>query len=304
MGEKTEILWTDHTFSGWWGCQKITPECANCYAKTWAERMGYTKELKGSLWGPGSTRRSFGDAHWAEPLAWNRKAQKAGARRRVFCGSMMDIFEDYPGLEPWREKIYQLVDDTPWLIWMFLTKRIENAYKMLPDRWMIPYGPRHHNVWMGITAGTQKTFNESWPVLESASHVYGFSEIFISAEPLLEKVDFSEAFNEEDIGDEDARRNLRPVDWIIAGGESGKNARPVHPDWVRSIRDQCVENGAAFMFKQWGEWFPRGQKAEKPFVYPAVPRIWCWEDGRQSVRVGKAKAGRLLDGRAWEELPE
>lgn len=304
MGEKTGILWCHHTFNSWWGCQKLNQECANCYAATWANRMGFS-----NLWGPKKTseRRFFEDHHWNEPLTWNRKAEKAGERRRVFLGSMMDIFEDFPGLNEQRERVYKLIESTPWLDWMLLTKRIENGFHMFPERWLFNL-PR--NVWMGITAGTQKSFDESWPILQSLTHAYPFQVIYISAEPLLEKVDYSEAFDDDNIGDEDASYFLRPVDWIIAGGESGAKARPCHPDWVRSIREQCKETETKFMFKQWGEWLPRSQVDSTMQGDLAMANVFGkdfqyhhWQDGSDSIRVGKEKAGRKIDDRTWEEIP-
>src|SRR5689334_16021242 len=134
MGAKTKIGWTHHTFNAWWGCHKVSPACKHCYAESFSKRTGH------AVWGANAPRRFFGDAHWREPLKWNAAAEKAGERRRVFCGSMMDVFEwhDEPTNEQMnaaRARLWELIESTPWLDWLLLTKRPENASSVLPDRW-------------------------------------------------------------------------------------------------------------------------------------------------------------------------
>ena len=121
MGVETKIAWTDHTFNPWWGCVKVSPGCANCYAETFAKRTGH------AVWGAETDRRFFGDKHWAEPVKWNLAAAKAGVRRRVFCGSMCDVFEGpRPLLDDWRDQLWTLIRYTPNLDWLLLTKRPES----------------------------------------------------------------------------------------------------------------------------------------------------------------------------------
>src|SRR3972149_10760674 len=124
---KTRIAWCDATFNPWWGCMKVSPGCAHCYAETLAHRYGH------DVWGPGGDRRFFGDRHWAEPMAWWRRAVRDGVRRRVFCGSMCDVFEDGPQLYGQRARLFELIEATPDLDWLLLTKRPENIERMTPD---------------------------------------------------------------------------------------------------------------------------------------------------------------------------
>ena len=129
MGATTEIAWTDRTFNPWWGCARVSPGCEHCYAEAWAKRTGR------QLWGPHAARRTFGEAHWREPLRWNAVAEKSGIRSRVFCASMADIFEDLRALDQERCRLWTLIDATPWLDWQVLTKRPEQIARLSPGRW-------------------------------------------------------------------------------------------------------------------------------------------------------------------------
>jgi protein gp37 len=126
MGEKTEISWADDTFNPWWGCTHASPGCDNCYAETFAHRIGL------QVWGNPKTtsRRTFGEAHWRAPLAWEHKALQAGTRRRVFCSSMADVFEQHAQIEMERQKLWPLIEQTPHLDWLLLTKRPQNFRRM------------------------------------------------------------------------------------------------------------------------------------------------------------------------------
>src|SRR4051812_43659402 len=129
MAEKTLIAWTDRTFNAWIGCQKISPGCAHCYAETMVTgRMG-----RPNLWGPGSERSKTSIPYWKEPLKWNREAQASGEIQRVFCGSLMDVFEPHPGANIIRPQLWKLIHQTPFLHWQMLTKRPENIIPNLPD---------------------------------------------------------------------------------------------------------------------------------------------------------------------------
>src|ERR1700719_3859010 len=140
MAQNSSIEWTDHTFHPWWGCSKVSPACDNCYAELWAKRMGQ------QVWGNAAPRRFFSDAHWNEPLTWNDDADAAGQRKRVFCASMADVFERRAELNPQRTRLWQLIEETPSLDWLLLTKRPQNIAKMVPwDReWPT-------NLWRGTT---------------------------------------------------------------------------------------------------------------------------------------------------------
>src|SRR5690349_17550018 len=135
MAEQSGISWTDATFNPWWGCVKISPACHNCYAATWAQRFGVD-------WGVDARRRVFPDTHWNDPIRWNRAGAKEGKRRRVFCASMADVFETLPQGHPdtdairdarWR--LWNLIQLTPWLDWLLLTKRPQSIRTYLPPEW-------------------------------------------------------------------------------------------------------------------------------------------------------------------------
>ena len=221
MGADSKIEWTHHTFNPWWGCQRVSPGCENCYAEAFAKRTGH------GVWGPTADRRFFGDKHWAEPLKWNREAAAAGDRRRVFCASMADVFEDRRDLDDQRARLWKLISATPALDWLLLTKRPQNVDRLLP-------APRPGNVWLGVTAEDQKRADERIPELLRATWA---AVRFVSYEPAIEVVDFS-AF--------------RGVDWLIIGGESGGGSRPFDPDWALRVIHQCEAIGAAPFVKQLG----------------------------------------------------
>ena len=311
MAENSKIEWTDHTFNPWIGCQKVSPGCDHCYAETWDARGLQQRE---SRWGPHAARTPTSAANWRKPLAWNRAAEKAGKRARVFCASLADVFDNHPSIQPeWRADLWQLIADTPHLDWLLLTKRPQNIERMLPHGW----GDGWKGVWLGTTVENQTEADRRIPhLLAVPARVQ-----FLSAEPLLGPLTIEPAA-------------LTLIDWVICGGESGPNARPMHLDWARSLRDQCVDEEVAFHFKQWGEWAPVtiDQDPDSGDIGPAYPVTGCTTDGNAhhgekecvfwqgdalvhwphiedfpahgARRVGKRNAGRLLDARTWDELPE
>jgi protein gp37 len=278
MAKDSKIEWTHHTFNPWWGCTKVSPACKYCYAETWAKRVGM------ALWGPRSPRRFFSDAHWREPLKWNREAENEGERRRVFCASMADVFEARRELDEWRDRLWGLIAETPMLDWLLLTKRPERIGRCVPwgDDW-----PR--NVWLGTTAENQRWADKRLPQLLRHPQA---AVLFISAEPLLGFLDMRPYLSAP---------GRRGIDWVIAGGESGAKARPMNPEWARDLRDQCTAAGAKFHFKQWGHWSPDELGVEREHRRVEV----VGRDGRPMVlmRLGKKASGRVLDGRTWDELP-
>lgn len=294
MSAGSKIEWTDHTFNPWWGCAKVSPGCNHCYAEGVADRWGH------DVWGVKADRRFFGDKHWAEPEKWNRQAQQAGVRARVFSGSMCDVFEDRADLDEHRARLTDLIDRTPNLDWLLLTKRPENVKRLAlwGDSWPT-------NVWLGTSVEDQRRADERIPhLLDVPAKVR-----FLSCEPLLGPVDLSKWLctcgHADDFGvdhDDDCpwSRRLPHLSWVIVGGESGAGARPMHPRWARSLRDECVQAGVPFFFKQWGEWVP----------YSCVPDGVTFEGREETlsgqeycIRVGKKAAGRQLDGRTWDEYP-
>ena len=229
MGIETGISWTDHTWNPWWGCTKVSPACDNCYAERDSKRYGH------AIWGKDAPRRFFGDKHWAEPLKWNYSAARNGERKRVFCASMADVMEDRMDLDTYRIRLWKLIEDTPNLDWLLLTKRPQNFRRMLPNSWSDM--PRS-NVWLGTTVESPAYL---WRVdaLREVPAVFHF----LSMEPLIEAVPM--------IGN-----YLSDIEWLIAGGESDggrRVARAVPADWYRQLRDAAVSRSIPFHFKQWGE---------------------------------------------------
>lgn len=221
MGKETGIAWTNHTFNPWFGCTKVSPGCAHCYAEAMVRRYKW-----GDIWGPGKSRRTFDDKHWRDPIRWNAAAEKKGERATVFCGSMMDWAEaEAPADE--RAKIWPLIRKTPHLFWLMLTKRPDLAFHCLPEDWSAENYP---NVAMGTS-------------IENNDYVWRAVEItaipaavhFISAEPLLGPLD---------------KLDLTGIDWLIVGGESGSGWRKMEKEWAEDLRDRCEEADVAFFFKQ------------------------------------------------------
>ncbi|NKC10993.1 MAG: DUF5131 family protein [Gammaproteobacteria bacterium] len=235
--ERSRIEWTDHTFNPWWGCTRVSPGCDNCYAQALDKRVG------GQHWGPRARMRLMSAQYWKQPRKWAKK----GAAR-VFCASMADVFDKRaPATE--RVKLWALIRETPELEWLLLTKRPQNMSRFLPCDW--PLG----NVRLGVTTENMEEVERRAPVLLKLPHRLA---PFVSAEPLLESLDLS--------------GYLGDVGWVIAGGESGPRFRTVQAGWLLSLRDQCLDAGVPFFFKQWGGRTPKA-------------------------------GGHELEGQAWRQFP-
>jgi len=251
MGASTSISWCDHTWNPWWGCTKVPgdPACEFCYAEAFAHRLG----LK--IWGKTKPRKFQSESYWEEPIKWNAKATKAGLRRRVFCASMSDVFEDRPDLIEDRLDLWRLIESTKNLDWLLLTKRPQNIRLMLE----LNCYSRTKNVWLGTTAVTQRHYDERLPkLLDNPAAVH-----FVSCEPLVEPIDLCLGMYTKD--------GPRP-EWVIVGGESGPRARPFDLEWARSIRDQCRRAGVAFFLKQLGS-HGRKDKGDDMAQWPEDLRI-------------------------------
>jgi protein gp37 len=254
MGEKTKIQWCDHTFNPWRGCVKVSAGCANCYAEAQAKRM---PKILGE-WGQNAARVIASEAYWQQPVRWNRAAYKAsfkaGQRRRVFCGSMMDVFELRPDLEASRLRLLRLIVDTPYLDWLLLTKRPQNYCEAVRLGYQDGLSP---NLWIGTSCENQAMADLRIPQLLKIPAAVRF----LSLEPLLGPIDLedSEALP---CGAETCNRGEshatgkcdchRGLDWIIVGGESGPKARPCNVEWIRSIVGQCKAAGVPCFVKQLG----------------------------------------------------
>lgn len=328
MSLNSAIEWTHHTWNPWWGCTKISPGCANCYAARDARRYGF------NIWGSAAERRFFRPKHWHQPIQWNKAAREAGQRHRVFP-SMCDPFEDRDDLVGPLGLFLHVIRSTPNLDWLLVTKRPENIGVRLSlalNDLMRSPNPDHHktgswvddwidaripprNVWLLASVESQDFLPRADELLKIPAVVHG-----LSIEPMLGPIELDlwspEAWNGPGI-----RRGL---DWIICGGESGPGARPMHPGWARSLRDQCAESGVPFFFKQWGEWLPYEQSTTPSFwdgqdgsyadghLFPEnlidgdPVKGWWSPDPADTIvyrKAGKAAAGSLLDGKEHKEFP-
>jgi protein gp37 len=277
MAKNSHIEWTNHTFNPWWGCHKISPACDNCYAEVWAKRVGQP------IWGDEAPRRFFGEAHWREPIKWDKEAAAVGIRARVFCASMADVFEHRADLNQERIRLWNLIDQTPHLDWLLLTKRPQHISSLTP--WRDDWPP---NVWIGTSVENQRLAELRLPDLLSIPAAVRF----LSCEPLLGPLDLSSWFN---------RHSYKPIDWVIAGGESGAHSRPMHPDWAIALLHQCLFAQVPFHFKQWGHWAPAEyeQVAHRKTVV-----TMRGSNPVQMKAVGKKVAGRILEGTTWDSLPQ
>lgn len=282
MGE-TKIEWTatfaadgsvltkGYTFNAWWGCAKVSEACASCYAEGFAKRLG-----KGDLWRGRRERTSA--KNWSHLLHWNRQARDAGQLRQVFAFSMADVLEDLgQELDTWRGEFFELAEQCTSLRFLLLTKRPENGLRMFPRRWLGPVDrpwwepsptwPR--NVWVGTTVETQGNDTRIGHLLQIPTPVP-----FLSIEPLLGPLDLDRVTRWADghgpfgasalsggswghfrrLAPETAdycnHSNAPKVRWVIVGTESGPRRRPTNPDWIRKLRDQCVDARVPFFLKQ------------------------------------------------------
>lgn len=374
MGADTKIEWTDHTFNPWVGCTKVAPGCANCYAE-----RDFDKRRHFAQWGPNGTRVVTSESNWAKPLKWNREAEAAGVRSRVFCASLADVFEDWNGpileshgdtlfvcecgnkdgarteletpecsagsgsrmrrltLDDLRCRLFALIDATPWLDWQLVTKRPQNLLKMwhspkcpncdeiscTPHKTGVLSAAYRPNVWLLTSVSDQTTADAMIPPLLECRDLVPV--LGLSIEPLLGPVDLTEwlydnccsglrehfDMNGEYIGSEPCQCQGGPIptprlDWVIVGGESGPGARPMHPQWVRSLRDQCQAAGVPFFFKQWGEWEPMmsaeswidGMRdCESDAEYRSMARnvVFVYPDGNVVPAPATHDAGELWD---------
>lgn len=313
MAENSEISWTDHTFNAWIGCTKVSPGCANCYAES-----AMSSRFKFVNWGDGGTRKITSPDNWRKVNGWNRRCAVQGIRQKVFCQSLADTFEDWSGtmlahdgspamycegcellyraspsvangmicdkccrvcipatMSHIRRELFRLATDCPWLDFLFLTKRPENIQRFTPPNGYM------RNASFGTSVEDQERAESRIPAL--VQNAPERSRLFLSCEPLLGLLNLR------------AVDGMEMVNWVIVGGESGPMARPMNPDWVRSIRDQCEDMGIAFFFKQWGEWRP-----DPPEI---IVGERCSVEGHQMVRVGKLNAGNELDGEIHMEFP-
>jgi protein gp37 len=341
MGEITAISWTNHTWNPWIGCTKVSPGCTNCYAEIQNQRYRWT-----TGWGPGKERHITSGSNWNEPLRWAKKARTGGRREKVFCASLADVF-DHEAPVFARRSLWQIIRSTSDILdWQLVTKRPHRIEHVMHEDGLEHDFFLNNRAWLITSTEDQEWFDKRVPaLLKISAAVHG-----ISAEPLLGAID--------------ARRYLRPtpcsvcngsvsipvpgenggkpcpaclvsksgqgytnsLDWVIVGGESQSGARPMHPDWARSLRDQCLAFGVSLFFKQWGEWIEVGTGTSHPILDVGrqpppidsknriisldghVPE--CDKDMRVESKyrwvthIGTKTSGSTLDGQEWKQFPK
>lgn len=295
MSITTGIEWTEATWNPWHGCHKVSPGCKNCYM--FREKRQYGQD-------PNAVVRS--KTMFTAPLKWvkSRKAPKY-----CFTCSWSDFFIAEADL--WRSEAWDIIRATPQITYQILTKRPERIATGLPNDW----GEGYPNVWLGVSCENQAAADERVPLLVDTPAAVRF----ISAEPLLGPVRLDECAPYTFAGDEsnpgvmnafnamcyhpatvicapDKTGTKAGISWVIVGGESGPGARPMHPGWVRSLRDQCHAAKVPFFFKQNGEYVSVSE-VEGPGAHHRFP------DGATVRRIGKKAAGAVLDGREHKEFP-
>lgn len=224
MAENSKIEWTDHTFNPWIGCQKVSPGCDRCYAEALSNRFGWTE------WGPHGERKRTSAANWDQPRKWNNKAWLNGVRQRVFCASLADVFDNQAPAGA-RADLFRLIEATPELDWLLLTKRPENIGDMIDaGGWFRGFPP---NVWLGTTCEDQAAYDRRWPILAR----FNVRVRFISYEPAIGPLTI-------------LNRGGEKPDWLICGGESGHGARMMDPEWAHRIKADCDEHFVPFFMKQ------------------------------------------------------
>lgn len=270
MAEHSSIEWTDASWNPVTGCTKVSPGCAHCYAETFAERW---RGVPGHPYEQGFDLRLWPE-RLSLPLTWKRP-------RRIFVNSMSDLF--HPQVPAaFVERAFGVMVQASWHTFQVLTKRAERMADLAPSL------PWPSNVWAGVSIENSRFVGRADVLRRVPASVR-----FISAEPLLGRLD---------------GLDLSGIHWLIAGGESGPRARPTHPDWVRDLRDRCQAANVAFFFKQWGAHRPagpddgrvlavdgRGRRVALAHTVAGEAVLLC--------RVGKGSAGRLLDGRTWDQFP-
>ncbi|HZU87410.1 MAG TPA: phage Gp37/Gp68 family protein [Anaerolineaceae bacterium] len=322
----TQIEWADKVWNPVTGCTPVSAGCAHCYAERIAKRFWKDRPF---------SKVMCHEDRLDDPLRWKKPA-------RVFVNSMSDLFHpDVPAL--FTHRVFQTMLKCPQHTFMILTKRPGEMIQYVP---VFPLG----NVWLGVSVEDQKTADERIPLLLQTPAAVRF----VSCEPMLGPVNLTNLYGHIQIGEHVdlcvnalagkyapawAGRKTRTdkslaelyagkLDWVICGGESGPGARPMHPDWVMGLRDQCTSADVPFFFKQWGEWHPRHKNefetvcqvcgcSDERACEGGCYWVSCelcskceniaahiFEDNNVVYHVGKKRAGRLLDSQVWAQFPE
>jgi len=306
VAEETGISWCDRTWSPWIGCTKVSPACDGCYAAHLMDtRLGRVE------WGPHGERKRTSESYWRNLAKWDREAKAAGRIISVFP-SLCDPWDNAadPGI---RREWFSVMRETPHLLHLLLSKRPQNAVAMAEAAGGLP-----ENAALGATCENQEVANRNVRHLLDAARDLRPAFSFVSAEPLLGPIDFTrivygKAGDFTVVRDALKASGIERIDWVITGGETdqgGHKARPTHPDWFRSIRDQCAAAGVPYHHKQNGEWLSAdGWYADHPVSLPLhgwSDQGWgeATADEEYVARIGKRAAGRLLDGVEHNGMPE
>jgi protein gp37 len=285
MSNEPVIQLAHHAFKPWWGYKRF-PLIRD--TSRWPTR-DYAPDPAG-FWEPDAQARFLSDAHWNTPVQWNDAAAAARHQReRVLCAPTPDLFQYHEELRGWRPRLFNLIEATPHLDWLLLSRQGQAFKQMLPQGYAFP-----RNAWLGVHI-TEQRYVERYVSYLQAVPTAGIR--FLYCEPLLEHIDI--------------RRYLEPqgrvprIDWVVCGGQSINGAEPTYPEAVESLQWQCEQAGVPFFFKQWGNWAPVENVGLEAAGDRHVIQLWRY-DGRPEdmVRVGKRVAGRVLNGRTWDQFPE
>ena len=310
MGTNSKIEWCQHTWSPWYCCTRVSEGCANCYMERWAKRAG---------------RDAFGGPIPAKNRMHFPRSKHHKKGDFVFVCSLSDFFHD-EAPDQWRADALAEMARRPELVFLLLTKRIDVAKRFVeeevmarvPEEWEILQ--REQNVWLGVTAENQARADERVPKLIELDWP---GKKFVSIEPMIGPVDLrrwlrvyshkgppccEDQEGYHPLGHDLPNRPSPLLSWAIVGGESGANARPMDANWARAVRDQCQSAGVPFFFKQWGEWLPicqdwKLQDDAETHRMASAP-IGRWHAGTDSLRVGKDRTGKRLDGAQHLERPD
>jgi protein gp37 len=319
MSTKTGIEWTDATWNPIAGCSLVSPGCTNCYAMGEAHRLG--ERLDQAKY-KGLTRVVNGKPVWTGEV-------------RVWEKALLDPLK-------WRKpkRVFAVMALAPQHTFQVLTKRPERMREYLRATDLVgrilaaacrfdivdgaDLGAEYHaghddvlplpNVWLGVSVEDQRRADERIPILLDTPAAVRW----LSAEPLLGPVDLTGidtmhfrgaenvnalvGFTRDFMGEKTGR--VPSIDWVVAGGESGPDARPMHPAWAQSLRDQCAHAGVAFLFKQWGSWAPVETPASEIQEDEEIRGVGVFIDNQYIRKASKKATGRTLDGRTHDEYPQ
>lgn len=289
----SKIEWTNETWNPIIGCDKVSAGCKNCYAIRTAWIRLHNPKMADRYAGT-AEKTAGGDMNWTGKLNMVKEVLHKPLDKKkpsmYFVNSMSDLFHDAVPFS-FIDTVYDTMDAAYWHIFQVLTKRAKRMYEFYQWKaagnglkfttWPLK------NVWMGVSTENQEAADDR------IAHLHNIDAVikFISAEPLLGPIDLSKEYI---VGKGSVAMGLL-IDWVIVGGESGPGSRPMHPDWARSLRDQCKESGVAFFFKQWGAYKP-AEEGDTEIAY-------AYNDGTLLSKPGKKAAGRLLDGVMYDEFP-